>query len=72
MRSGYGRPRYIMMMNWRGKNSKESEKGKKIAAKYMKKAVLCFVSFCRLLVAQAALLHSGPLPQTEQQSRLRL
>lgn len=28
---------YIMMMNWRGKKSKKSEKGKRIAAKYMKK-----------------------------------
>lgn len=37
MRSDYGRPRYIMMMNWRGKKSKKSEKGKRIAAKYMKK-----------------------------------
>lgn len=39
-----------MMMNWRGKNSKESEKGKKIAAKYMKKAVLCFVSSADFLL----------------------
>lgn len=37
MRSDYGRPMYIMMMNWRGKKSKKSEKGKRIAAKYMKK-----------------------------------
>lgn len=28
---------YIMMMNWRGKKSKKSEKWKRIAAKYMKK-----------------------------------
>lgn len=45
-RSGYGRPMYIMLMKWRGKKSKKSEKGKKIAAKYMKK---CYSHVCEFL-----------------------
>lgn len=56
---------------WTGeaKRARKVKSERELQQNTWKNTVLWFlVSFCRLLVAHAALLHSGHLPQTEQQN----